>query len=88
MLFSETADVLMFMSNLPLQVILLSLILKVKQGLKKKTTTVSVMKSSDITQIIYDLYPIKWTILGILKIYDMLNDSEHVFQILYVYFDI
>lgn len=87
MLFSETADVLMFMSNLPLQVILLSLILKVKQGLKKKTT-VSVMKSSDITQIIYDLYPIKWTILGILKIYDMLNDSEHVFQILYVYFDI
>lgn len=85
MLFSETADVLMFMSNLPLQVILLSLILKVKQGLKKKTT-VSVMKSSDITQIIYDLYPIKWTILGIRKIYDMLNDS--VFQILYVYFDI
>lgn len=46
------------------------------------------MKSSDITQIIYDLYPIKWTILGIRKIYDMLNDSEHVFQILYVYFDI
>lgn len=87
MLFSETADVLMFMSNLPLQVILLSLILKVKQGLKKKPT-VSVMKSSDITQIIYDLYPIKWTILGIRKIYDMLNDSEHVFQILYVYFDI
>lgn len=87
MLFSETADVLMFMSNLPLQVILLSLILKVKQGLKKKTT-VSVMKSSDITQIIYDLYPIKWTILGIRKIYDMLNDSEHVFQKLYVYFDI
>lgn len=42
------------------------------------------MKSSDITQIIYDLYPIKWTILGIRKIYDMLNDSEHVFQILYV----
>lgn len=87
MLFSETADVLMFMSNLPLQVILLSLILKVKQGLKKKKP-VSVMKSSDITQIIYDLYPIKWTILGIRKIYDMLNDSEHVFQILYVYFDI
>lgn len=86
MLFSETADVLMFMSNLPLQVILLSLILKVKQGLKKNKTTVSVMKSSDITQIIYDLYPIKWTILGIRKIYDMLNDS--VFQILYVYFDI
>lgn len=87
MLFSETADVLMFMSNLPLQVILLSLILKVKQGLKKKKP-VSVMKSSDITQIIYDLYPIKWAILGIRKIYDMLNDSEHVFQILYVYFDI
>lgn len=87
MLFSETADVLMFMSNLPLQVILLSLILKVKQGLKKNKP-VSVMKSSDITQIIYDLYPIKWTILGIRKIYDMLNDSEHVFQILYVYFDI
>lgn len=79
---------LMFMSNLPLQVILLSLILKVKHGLKKTTTTVSFMKSSDITQTMYDLYPYKWTILGIQKIYGMLNDSEHVLQILYVYFDI
>lgn len=75
----------MFMSNLPLQVILLSLILKVKHGFKK---TVSFMKSSDITQTMYDLYPYKWTILGIQKIYGMLNDSEHVLQILYVYFDI
>lgn len=77
----------MFMSNLPLQVILLSLILKVKHGLKKPPT-VSFMKSSDITQTMYDLYPYKWTILGIQKIYGMLNDSEHVLQILYVYFDI
>lgn len=46
------------------------------------------MKSSDITQTMYDLYPYKWTILGIQKIYGMLNDSEHELQILYVYFDI
>lgn len=46
------------------------------------------MKSSDITQTMYDLYPYKWTILEIQKIYGMLNDSEHVLQILYVYFDI